>query len=74
MTQLEIIDHLCAVTETQSRIIRELYTFIDEQLTVDEEIKKKFAEKCRTVDAEAALVESGLPLYISHSRKKEFDK
>lgn len=74
MTRLEIIDHLCEVTEMQSRIIWELYSFIDEQLTVDAEIKKKFAEKCQTVDSEVALVESGLRPYILHSRKKEFDK
>lgn len=74
MTRLEIIDHLCEVTEMQSRIIRELYSFIEEQLTVDEEIKKDFAEKCRTVDLEVALVESDLLPYMTHDRKKEFNK
>lgn len=52
MNNLELIDRLCTVTETQARIIREQAIFIEEQSTVDDEIKKKFAVQRETVDTE----------------------
>ena len=63
MSNLEIIDRLCAVTQAQSDIIREQATFIEEQLTVDAEIKKQFAEKRKAVDDELDLIEYGMRPY-----------
>ena len=60
MNNLELIDRLCTVTETQARIIREQALFIEEQLTVDDEIKKKFAEQRETVDSELDSLGVGL--------------
>ena len=60
MSNLEIIDRLCAVTQAQSDIIREQATFIEEQLTVDAEIKKQFSDKRKAVDDELDLLEYGL--------------
>lgn len=68
MSNLEIIDRLCAFTQAQSDIIREQATFIEEQLTVDAEIKKRFADKRKTVDDELDLLEHGLrPLLLEQS-------
>lgn len=60
MNNLELIDRLCTVAETQARIIREQALFIEEQLTVDDEIKKKFAEQRETVDTELNSLGVGL--------------
>ena len=60
MSNLEIIDRLCAVTQAQSDIIREQATFIEEQLTVDAEIKKQFADKRKAVDDELDALEYGM--------------
>lgn len=56
MNNLELIDRLCTVTETQARIIREQAIFIEEQSTVDDEIKKKFAVQRETVDTELGRI------------------
>jgi len=64
MTTTEIVDRLCSVTEAQSKLIRELFTFINEQAAVDAEIKKHFEEKCRTIDEENDLIEIGLRPYV----------
>lgn len=63
MTTLETIDRLCAVTSAQADIIREQAAFIEEQLTVDEEIKRSFAEKRKAVDDELDLIEYGMRPY-----------
>lgn len=60
MNNLELIDRLCTVAETQARIIKEQALFIEEQLAVDDEIKKKFAEQRETVDSELDLLGIGL--------------
>ncbi len=60
MNNLELIDRLCTVAETQARIIREQALFIEEQMTVDDEIKKKFAEQRETVDSELDSLGVGL--------------
>lgn len=63
MTMLETIDRLCAVTTAQADIIREQAKFIEEQLTVDEAIKRSFAKKREAVDDELDLIEHGLRPY-----------
>lgn len=73
MTKLELIDRLCAVNEEQSRIIRELLVFIDEQLTVDEAVKERFAEKCRTVETESGYIDAGLRSLMPRNCGKEFE-
>ena len=72
MNTLEIIDRLCAVNEEQSRIIRELFAFIDEQMTVDEAVKESFAEKCRTVETESGRIDDGLRSLLARNCGKEF--
>jgi len=57
MTQLELIDCLCNIMEMQSKIIREQALFIEEQLTVDDAIKREFAKKRIAVDDELDRVE-----------------
>lgn len=73
MTKLELIDRLCAVNEMQSRIIRELFIFLDEQITVDEAVKQSFAEKCRTLEAESCTIDAGLRSLLARNCGKEFD-
>lgn len=45
MDRLELIVRLCDICEMQAAIIREQATFIEEQLSVDEAIKKRYADK-----------------------------
>lgn len=71
MTNLELIDRLCAVTEEQSKIIREQAFLIEQMQTVDQETKKKFAEKRDAVDAELDLLEVALRPYHNTACRKE---
>jgi len=74
MTSLEIIDSLCAVTKAQSDIIRDLATFIEEQLAVDEEIKKSIIERCDSVENQRCdVIERCYPPYYSAMQKGEKD-
>lgn len=70
MNCIEIVDRLCAVIKTQAEIIREQALFIEEQETVDEAIKQKFADKQETVDAELAQIESGLSAFSGSSLRE----
>ena len=72
MTTLELIDRLCAVTEAQAEIIREQALFIEEQLTVDEECKKKFAAKRKQIEDELDILEYGMrPIHNTATCGKE---
>ena len=57
MTTLEIIDRLCTVIEAQAKIIRAQVTFIDEQLSVDEELKKQLFGMNAPIDADLDVLE-----------------
>lgn len=57
MTTLEIIDRLCTVIEAQAKIIRAQVTFIDEQLSVDEELKKQLFGMNDPIDADLDVLE-----------------
>lgn len=71
MNTLELIDRLCAVTETQARIIREQAFFIENSKTIDEETKKHFADLREPVDAELDLLEVRLrPIHNTGCRKE----
>ena len=59
MNSIELIDRLCTVAATQAQIIKEQALFIEQQLAVDEEIKK-FADQRKTVDLELDLLEAEL--------------
>lgn len=50
MDRLELIVRLCDICEMQAAIIREQATFIEEQLSVDEAIKKRYADKRAAVN------------------------
>ncbi len=50
MDKLELIERLCDICAMQAKIIQEQATFIDEQLSVDEAIKNRYAEKRRAVN------------------------
>lgn len=52
MNSTELIDRLCAVVEEQAEIIRKQALLIEEQLAVDEEVKKQFAAQRDDVDTE----------------------
>lgn len=70
MTQLEIIDRLCAVVEAQSDIIRKQAFFIEEQLAVDEAIKNEFAKQRESVDNELDILELSMrPIHNTALRK-----
>ncbi len=73
MNPLELIDRLCAVTEAQSRIIREQALFIEQMKTVDAETKKQFADKRVPVDAELDRLEVGLRPYHNTGCRKGDD-
>ena len=73
MNPLELIDRLCAVTEAQSRIIREQALFIEQMKTVDAETKKQFADMRGPVDAELDLLEVGLRPYHNTGCRKGDD-
>lgn len=60
MNDIELIDRLCTVAATQAQIIKEQALFIEQQLAVDEEIKKNFADQRKTVDLELDLLEAEL--------------
>ena len=57
MNALELIDRLCAVTTKLADIVRDQDQFIEQMETVDEEIKKQFAEKRAAADEELDLIE-----------------
>lgn len=57
MNALELIDRLCAVTTKLADIVRDQAQFIEQMETVDEEIKKQFAEKREAADEELDLIE-----------------
>lgn len=70
MNSTELIDRLCAVVEEQAKIIRKQALFIEEQLAVDEEVKKQFAAQRDDVDTELDLIEVGLrPFHKTGLRK-----
>ena len=60
MTTAEITDRLCSIVAGQAAFIRELVLFIENQLAVDDEIKKDFAGKEKRLNEELDLVETGL--------------
>ena len=51
MSNIEVIDCLCAVVEMQSAIIKKQAFFIEEQLTVDDEIKEGFRREREAIDS-----------------------
>lgn len=57
MNTLELIDRLCAVTEEQSRIIREQAFFIENCLAADAEAKKRFRVLRKKAEAELDVLE-----------------
>ena len=70
MNAPELIDRLCAVVESQAKIIREQGLFIENQLAVDDEVKKQFAAQRDDVDEELDLIEVGLrPFHNTGLRK-----
>lgn len=70
MNAPELIDRLCAVVEAQAKIIREQGLFIENQLAVDDEVKKQFAAQRDDVDEELDLIEVGLrPFHNTGLRK-----
>lgn len=70
MSAAELIDRLCAVVEAQANIIREQGLFIENQLAVDDEVKKQFAAQRDDVDTELDLIEVGLrPFHNTGLRK-----
>lgn len=70
MNSTELIDRLCAVVEEQGKNIRKQALFIEEQLAVDEEVKKQFAAQRDDVDTELDLIEVGLrPFHNTGLRK-----
>ena len=73
MNPIELIDRLCAVTEAQSRIIREQALFIEQMETVDAETKKQFADKRDPVDAELDRIEVALRPYHNTGCRKGDD-
>lgn len=52
MTNIELIDRLCGLVESQAAIIREQAFFIEQILCVDEEVKKKFADLRKPTEGE----------------------
>lgn len=72
MNTLELIDPLCAVTAAQADIIREQAYFIENCKTIDEEVKKHFADQRGPVDAELDLLEIRLrPIHNTACRKED---
>lgn len=72
MNTLELIDRLCAVTAAQADIIREQAFFIENCKTIDEEVKKHFADQRGPVDAELDLLEIRLrPIHNTACRKED---
>ena len=70
MNAPELIVRLCAVVESQAKIIREQGLFIENQLAVDDEVKKQFAAQRDDVDEELDLIEVGLrPFHNTGLRK-----
>ena len=65
MTNLEIIERLCAVVEEQSKIIKKQAIFIEEQCSVDEEIKSKFIEGCTAIDDKISNIYKDTAITIS---------
>ena len=72
MNALEIIDRLCAVVEEQASIIRDQQFLINQMSAVDEEEKRKFAEKRDAVDAELESIGNAtVPLRLGFLQKGE---
>ena len=72
MNKLELIDRLCAVVEMQSASIREQAFFIEEQLAVDDEIKKGFEKKREAIDDKLDVLEMNLrPIHNTDTQKGE---
>jgi hypothetical protein len=71
MNTLELIDRLCAVTAAQADIIREQAYFIENCKTIDEEVKKHFADQRGPVDAELDLLEIKLRHIHNTACRKE---
>lgn len=72
MNTLELIDRLCAVTAAQADIIREQAYFIENCKTIDEEVKKHFADQRGPVDAELDLLEIRLrPIHNTACGKED---
>lgn len=70
MNSTELIDRLCLVVEAQAGIIREQALLIENELAVDEEVKKQFATRRDDVDAELDLIEVGLRPYHNTGLRK----
>ena len=68
MDTVMIIDCLCRVIESQARVIREQAAFIENELAVDEEMKKRFAGMWE--DAEAELDRYRLRTYENTSDER----
>lgn len=68
MTTLEIIDRLCTVIEAQAKIIRTQVAFINEQLSVDEELKKQLFNMNEPIDADLDVLEYHLRS-LHHTQK-----
>ena len=72
MNASELLDRLCAVVEMQASIIREQGLFINQMSAVDEEDKRKFAEKRDAVDAELESIgNAAVPLRLGFLQKGE---
>lgn len=61
MTNSEHLEALCSIIRQQAAIIREQGVFIDEQLTVDEALRKYFAEQREEVSERIAQLDGALP-------------
>ena len=73
MNASEILDRLCAVVEMQASIIREQGLFINQMSAVNEEDKRKFAEKRDAVDAELESIgNAAVPLRLGFLQKGEY--
>lgn len=57
MNALELIDRLCTVTTKLADIVRDQAQFIEQMEDVDQETKRRFAEKRAAADEELDLIE-----------------
>ena len=56
MTEIEIIDRLCAIISMQSEMIRQQAFVISQANDFDEETERRFAERRQAINAEIAVV------------------
>lgn len=56
MSEIEIIDRLCAVTQMQSEIIKAQAMYIREELDINSHIKHEFADMRATADKQLAEI------------------